>query len=69
MPGFCTSITLVFILGVKFFDYAVDGGNLGGPDSWEPNIGYRLKMGGIKPSGSHGSISCKFSIFLFCLKQ
>ena len=46
MPGFCTSITLVFILGVKFFDYAVDGGNLRGSDSREPNIGYRLKMGG-----------------------
>ena len=37
MPGFCTSIGFVFILGVELFDYVVDGGicdSLDGQAKW-----------------------------------
>ena len=50
MPGFCASIVLAFIWGVKLFDYVVDRGNLLEP-GWgrKPNGGYGLKMGGSNP--------------------
>ena len=48
MPGFCASIVLAFILGVKLFDYVVvDGANLCEP-GWgrKSNGGYDLRIGG-----------------------
>ena len=59
MRGFCGSIVLAFILGVKLFDYVVvDGVNL-----CEPGLGEKVKWRiwpqdrgrgeGIKPSGCH----------------
>ena len=48
MPGFCASIVLAFILGVKLFDYVVvDGANLCEP-GWgrKSNGGYGLRIGG-----------------------
>ena len=56
VPRFCASIALAFILGVKLFDYVLDGrggGDLPEPDWREgkPNGGHGIMMGGIKPSG------------------
>ena len=53
MPGFCTSIGFVFILGVELFDYVVDGGEFVTVWMSEPNWGYGLKMERIKPLGCH----------------
>ena len=45
MPGFCTSIVLAFILGVKLFDYVVNGWRLQEPGCGSKlNGGYDLKM-------------------------
>ena len=64
MPGFYASIVLVFISGVKLFDYIINGG--GGGDiierGWEEPTGvYGSKKRGIKPSGWHANITKKFS--------
>ena len=65
MPGFCTSVTLVFILGVKFFDYAVDGGNLRGSESGEPNIDIASRWGGSNLQEAMVQSAVSFQCFCF----